>query len=540
MLHRRLILLTAFVATFAIFLLTQFSTPRASALSNPCAQDPNNLTSNGSMFGPGHATSFGIVADGWNPFVLSSLVPTFEWVNNEKSPGDPGGSQYLWADLDATSTFDAGIYQTISGLTPGNYYHFGWGYSLAAYDPGNQVNTRGNLIGRQVGVDATGGTSASAPTVNWGNIYWDGIAALNIPTLNMTFTAQTTNATIFLRAIAMQPSARDKVWFDSICMERVTTPPTNARVFLPIVASNTGVTQTICTTTNVATVTVGATPKGVAADPASNRVYVGLFNDSSVAVIDTTTNQKIATFSTNTQGHSNGVGVTNGRLIVSLRDASAVAILDAVNGTVIATRTVGALPYGVGAANGRAWVANFSSNSVSVIDATTTNVISTTSVGDSPSLVASVNDRAYVSYWGGGVVSIRNDGVILADITQLGGATFGVAVNLSANRLYATRRDVYNSTNIVNLNTNLVINSVTEPVEPIAIAVNPATNHLFIVLPSINTVRVRDATTLAFIKDLSIGVQGNDGGDGIVVANSQVYVSNNSAGTVSVIQDVCQ
>jgi hypothetical protein len=201
-------------------------TPRAAALTNPCALDPNNLIINGSMKA---ANPDNGVADHWNTFVVSGS-PTFEHVDNEQI--DPYGSQYIWADI---STFDAGIYQTVSGLTPGAYYHFWWGYALAAHDPGTGQNIRTNLIGRVLGIDLTGGVDPTSPNVIWGNVFWNGQAALNISALSWTFAAQTSQATFFLRNINTDPTGRNKVWMDSICMEPTNPPVLTPRVFLPMV-----------------------------------------------------------------------------------------------------------------------------------------------------------------------------------------------------------------------------------------------------------------------------------------------------------------
>jgi len=519
------------------------STPRAMALGNPCAQDPNNLTTNGSMIGPGHQVlPYGILADGWTPFVLSAAIPHFEWVNNEQSPGDPGGSQHIWADLDQ---FDAGIYQTVSNLTPGASYHMWLGFARTAYDPadGNPRNEVTNLIGRQVGVDVNGGVNPSAPGLMWGSVFTPGGQALGITQLHITFTMPTTRATIFMRAINQNTIGRSKVWFDSVCMEHVNAPPvTLSHVYLPLITMQSAPTP-VCTVSNVATITVGAHPKAIAADPASNRAFVGLFDSSSVAVIDTMTNTKIATWTTtDSNGHSNGIGFTSGRLFVSMRDTARVAILDATNGSFIGFRSVGALPYGVGAANGKVWVANYSSRTVSVIDAATTNLILSPTIGDSPSLVAAANDRAYVSYWGGGIAVIGNDGSNLGNFTTAGGGSYGVAINAAANRLYATNRAT-NAVSILDATTGVVKKSIIESFEPYAIAVNPTTNHAFIVSAVGNFVRVRDATTLAFVTDIPVGTQtdlSGDGGDGIVVSGNQIYVSNYAAGTVSVLSETCQ
>ena len=175
------------------------------------------------------------VAANWNEFVFSG-APIFEHVDNEQI--DPNGSQYIWED---TYTFDAGVYQTVKGLTPGLYYNFWLGYALTAYDPGDQKNHHNDLIGRQVGIDLSGGTNPSSSNVQWGNTFWDGSRAVNIADLNMVFPAQSPSATIFLRAINTNTDVRSKVWFDAVCMEVMDPqppPPVPSTSFLPAVISN--------------------------------------------------------------------------------------------------------------------------------------------------------------------------------------------------------------------------------------------------------------------------------------------------------------
>lgn len=216
-------------------------TPRALALGNPCALDPNNLIVNGSMAAavPPNNTVYGEIAANWSPFVSSPEAPIFEHVTNEQI--DPNGSQYIWSDYApyGAGPFDAGIYQTVTGLSAGQYYHFWLGYALAAYDPGDQQNHRGNWIGRQVGVDTSGGTDPNSANVRWSDVYWIGDAALNIPALNLVFTPQVNRATIFLRAINTGNIGRMKVWFDSACMKLMnpqpTLTPTAGPQYLPLI-----------------------------------------------------------------------------------------------------------------------------------------------------------------------------------------------------------------------------------------------------------------------------------------------------------------
>ena len=75
---------------------------------------------------------------------------------------------------------------------------------------------------------------------------------------------------------------------------------------------------------------------------------------------------------------------------------------------------------------------------------------------------------------------------------------------------------------------------------PYALSMNPTSNRLFLVLAASNQVDVRDGTSLKRIVVLGVGAQGEQGGDGIAVANGRVYVSNYEEGTITAIADNCQ
>lgn len=183
------------------------------SLKSPCALDPNNLVSNGSMAGGG------AVADGWNQFTVDGS-PQFRHVDNEQI--DPNGSQQIFS----TNTFDAGILQTVHNLQTGVYYGFRLGYSLAAKSFSGP-NVRVSSIGRKVGVDPFGGTDPQSPNVIWGPDLYDGNAALNRPEMQLIFAARSSNATIFLRAIARDGSGgENRVWLDAVCMQAQSDMPT--------------------------------------------------------------------------------------------------------------------------------------------------------------------------------------------------------------------------------------------------------------------------------------------------------------------------
>ncbi len=515
------------IAAILISLASIFPVRPVAAMDWTCVYSSSNLIQNGGMSPTG---AVGGVDAHWTKFVLEGN-PIFE---ASDYPGDWDGSQYFYQDQ---ATFDAGIYQTVSNLTPGATYLFWPRYAYAHYDENGELKDGLEMV-RQVGVDLTGGTSASSSNVKWGPEHWTvGSETLTIPDLAMSFTAQSSQATIFLRGKNTVERARAKFRYSAVCMEKTADAPVlTHKAYLPLVIAPVG----SCSISVVSTVNVGATPKGISADAATNRVFVALKSSSSVGVLNAATNQLIATWGTNSSGHANSVAFANGHLFVSLEDTDSVAYLDASSGSVLSGISVGDRPSGVGASNGKVYVANFDSGTVSVIDATTLGVSTTSNLatGAVPSLVAAASDRAYVTYFDVGVSVIGSGGTILNNFTVTPDQGYGVAVNESTSRLYVSDRYssssrvvAVNSTNGSAMATHLMSEI------PYGLAVNPTTNHVFVSLPESNKVAVLNGTTLNQIGSLiSVGTGGENGGD-IAVLNNRVYVSNNSAGTMSVIQD---
>lgn len=210
----RLLLLLVLVLPLA---LAQLHHPLP-ASAGSCAQDSHNLLQNGTM-APGAPNAYGVVAAGWTAFVVGPNVPHFENAANEG--WDPNGSQYIWKDLD---TWDAGIYQTVTNLTPGQTYHFWLVWGQALHDMGGD-NARATQINRQLGVDLNGGTDPTSPNVQWTVPYY-GTSGFNRPEWNLYFVASSSTATFFLRAQNGHRDGRNKVFFDTACLFPANGTPT--------------------------------------------------------------------------------------------------------------------------------------------------------------------------------------------------------------------------------------------------------------------------------------------------------------------------
>ncbi len=191
-------------------------TPVAAA---SCAEDANNLLKNGTMLGAA-PNSYGVVAKKWKAFVVGATQPNFENALNEGY--DPNGSQYIWRDFDA---WDAGIYQKVTALTPGETYHFWMVWGQSRHDIAGD-NAPSTLINRQIGIDVTGGTDPTSPNVQWTIPYYGG-GGFNRPEWHLTFTAPDATVTFFLRAQNGHLDGRNKVFFDTACLYPASGTPTS-------------------------------------------------------------------------------------------------------------------------------------------------------------------------------------------------------------------------------------------------------------------------------------------------------------------------
>lgn len=293
-------------------------------------------------------------------------------------------------------------------------------------------------------------------------------------------------------------------------------------------------TSAACAISVIATIPLSDAPKGIAVDSATQRVFVGLAGSSAVAVVDAKTNQVTAMWETDGTGSTNGVAFARDKLFVTKRNSATVSVLDATTGAFVTNIAVGNAPYGIAANSDFVWVANFSDNTVALIDAQTNQVLETTGVDPSPSLVAALADRAFVTAWSMGVNELDSGNELIGSL-QTGEGTYGIAANANAQRLYVGIR---RAKNIVQFDTatGVLMRQTKEPFAPFALAVNPATGHLFIVAANFNQVRVR-GNALQWFGDVPVGVQGTEGGDSLAVLKNKVYVANFSDHSVSVIRD---
>lgn len=308
--------------------------------------------------------------------------------------------------------------------------------------------------------------------------------------------------------------------------------------------------------------------KGIAVDSARNRLYVSVQSNHTVAILDGATLAPLNQVPSGGQG-PNGLALTEdgSKLFVVNGGSNQVAVLDVTNNyALLGTINVGRNPVGVAIANGTAYVTNFDDGTVSLIDVNARTVRKTTSVGHHPFLPAAVGNHAYIpnhsKYYGWrdndpaaewnyvqankgrdtGVSIVYENGAVEHVLQQYVGF-FAAAVDPVNRRVYITKRDgTAEGLYVLDLSTNGLVKFV-PMLRPYAVAVNPTTQHVFVVQADMDEVYVLDArndyTTIRVLNtDPNNGnISGQHGGQGIGINGNQVYISNYASGTLTTVDD---
>ncbi len=316
--------------------------------------------------------------------------------------------------------------------------------------------------------------------------------------------------------------------------------------------------------------TMGNLLKGIACDRLRGLIYVAVQSDDTVAIVDELGSliDKVPAGGLAPSGLA--LNQDGSRLFVVNSGSNQVAVLDTNAGYAVeATITVGQKPFGIAIGGNVAYVTNFDDGTVTLFDVNTLGVIETFWVGHHPVLPAATADRAFVPVHSAfsrfsakdpqaeleyvrrnkgtdtGVVILYGDGRpdpvsrVLEDYVGF----FAVAVDETNGRVYVTKRDgTAEGLYVLDLTDHSLIQFV--PVlRPYAVAVNPVTQHVFVVQADMDEVYVLDATQGyrmigAFNTDPNNGaIPGMHGGQGVAMSSIDAVVSNYEAGTLTFVSD---
>lgn len=193
-------------------------------------------------------------------------------------------------------------------------------------------------------------------------------------------------------------------------------------------------------------ITVDRNPDFVAANSTTNIIYSSNSSAGTVSVIDGVTNTRTATISVG--GFPQGIAVNpaTNQIYVALFDglASTVSVIDGDSNTVVTSIAVPGAEYvAVNAATNRIYV-SASNNTVQVIDGSSNTVTVTISFGDvlEELAVDATRNLVYVAVVGApptiGVIDGATNAVVNTITVSKGLALAGVAVDPSLNQIYAS------------------------------------------------------------------------------------------------------
>lgn len=222
------------------------------------------------------------------------------------------------------------------------------------------------------------------------------------------------------------------------------------------------------------------------------------------------------------------------RIYVANNAGGSVSVIDGTNDAVMATVNVGALPYvlAVNPVTNKVFVSNTFSDMITLIDGAT-NATSTIKAGSADSIVIDTKrDRAYLIGWEGTSLTVLDSKPAVIGKVKMGGMhLWGMAVDEAAGKLYVTRAGSAELA-IVDEASGSVTNIPTGAT-PCAVAVNPATNRIYVVNHEDDTVTVIDGREVKTLATARVGKKPQ--GIAVDTKANRIYVANVHGDSVSVI-----
>jgi len=304
----------------------------------------------------------------------------------------------------------------------------------------------------------------------------------------------------------------------------------------------------------VADIALGAAPQSLAVNPVSNKIYVTANNSNgadpgSVYVVDAVT---YALLTVVTVGNSpgtgpNGIAVNSSTNLTYVADygSNTVSVIDGANNYAVHAIAVGNGPenIAINESTNTIYVTNYLGNTVSAIDGATQNV-TTISTGKGPRWLA-VNpntNKVYVTNSVDGTVTVIDGTSNAATIAVAASNSLGqIAVNPQTNTVYVGNNTAYQigiavidgTKNTVTSTISMASCSTTSSCASSAVAVNSATNKVYVSNYLANTITVIDGAGGSVAAVLSVLSQPKS--IAIDPATNRVYAANYLSGAITVI-----
>ena len=289
-------------------------------------------------------------------------------------------------------------------------------------------------------------------------------------------------------------------------------------------------------TDDSATVAVGQNPCAVAVNPVTDKIYVANEIGNTLTVIDGATND---TASVNTGSFPAAVAVNpvTNRIYVANNIAATVTVYDGATNALAGVIPTGYQPcaIAVNTVTNKIYVANYYSANVTVIDGATNDSAKVAVIGY-PSAIAvnSITNKIYVSGNGGSgnAITVIDGATNTPTSVTTGSVPMGVAVDAATDMIYVANHGSNDVTVINGANDSTTTVAVASG--PIAIAVDAATDKIYV---ASNSVTSGNITVIDEAAKTTTALSAGNNPLAVAINGSThlVYVVNNVSSNVTVI-----
>ncbi len=285
-------------------------------------------------------------------------------------------------------------------------------------------------------------------------------------------------------------------------------------------------------------VKVGAEPVAIAVNPANNKIYVGNVGSGTVSIIDGTSDLVIATLKVGDLPYVVAVNPATNKVYVSRTFSSDMTVIDGVsNETSTLKAGVQADAIAVNPVTNKIYLISYEGNDVTVIDGANDG-ISKVAVGTHLWGVAvnSATNKIYFTNEGNSSVAVLGGASNVVNTVRTGEIPSAVAVDEAANRIYVANY-ASDSVTVIDGARNTVMATIGVGSRPQALAVNPKTRRIFVANTHSNSISVIDGAKIDGTNSVVATVNVGNAPYAIAVdaVNNRVYVANLTGSNLTVI-----
>ncbi|HVE92823.1 MAG TPA: YncE family protein [Actinomycetota bacterium] len=237
-------------------------------------------------------------------------------------------------------------------------------------------------------------------------------------------------------------------------------------------------------------------PAGIAANPATNRIYVTSYGEATVAVVDGATNTVVSRVNVGVGPQNLDVDSSRNKIYVANYAAGSISAINGSTSSVTGSVPLaGGAPYDidVDAAGGRVYATDVNQNKLHMLDAATLSPLTVKTFPGTPFGIE-VNEetgRVYVANRSTKAISVLDRDLNLLSTVQVPHDVYGLELNQANGRIYTSGDGLLS---VIDGSTNAIIRTAAVGSQVISIAASPSNGMVYLANFDSNTISAFDAT----------------------------------------------